>query len=133
MKYTPIYYQISIELVFLNSIRFNLKILNARKNKEVAIYFVTEKNIENFLRLQFHEDLHFSESFAKEKQSFLRRYHLNKQVHHIIVYDELQSIKSAIVIEKGITAAIDNLSVKLIPTHRYRQCDPTFYYGSFLY
>lgn len=83
----------------------------ASKNSETSVQFVTEKNLEDFLKLQFNEDLQFGESFANEKQTFLRHQHILDKVYHIIAYNQSIPVGSAIVIEKEETAEIDNLFV----------------------
>lgn len=83
----------------------------ARKNPEISVHFVTDKCIDDFLQLQFNEDLQFGESFAKEKQTFLRKQYTLENIHHIIAYNQETPVGSTIVIEKQDTAEIDNLFV----------------------
>ena len=96
---------------FLELYSIHPKDFNANKNDEIKVQFVTEANIEDFLRLQFNEDLQFGERFAKEKQNSLRSQHMEDNVHYIIAYDQSEAIGSVIVFEKDDTAEIDNLFV----------------------
>lgn len=87
------------------------KDFSAIRNAKVLLQFVTEENLEDFLQLQFNEDLQFGENFAKEKQAFLLRQYVKNNIHYIIAYDQMIPIGSVIVIEKEDTAEIDNLFV----------------------
>ncbi|MDI7744285.1 GNAT family N-acetyltransferase [Lysinibacillus fusiformis] len=97
---------------FLELYSIHPKNFNANKNETVRVQFVTEKNIEDFLHLQYDEDLQFGESYAKEKQKYLRSQHMVDNVHYIITYNQSKPIGSVIVFEKEDTAEIDNLFVE---------------------
>ncbi|KGR79668.1 GNAT family N-acetyltransferase [Ureibacillus sinduriensis] len=96
---------------FLELYSIQPKEFSASRNTEIFIQFVTEKELDDFLLLQFNEDLHFGENFAKEKQTFLRKLHTNDNVHFIIAYDQLKPSGSVIVIDKEDITEIDNLFV----------------------
>ena len=96
---------------FLELYSIQPKDFNGSKNTDVVVQFITERNLEDFLLLQFGEDLQFGENFAKEKQIYLNKQYTKENVHYIIAYNQKKAIGSAIVIEKQDTAEIDNLFV----------------------
>ncbi|MDN4495627.1 GNAT family N-acetyltransferase [Ureibacillus aquaedulcis] len=84
---------------------------SASGNAEAAIQFVTREKLEDFLHLQFNEDLQFGENFAKEKQTFLRNQYTKDNVHYILAYDQAKPVGSVILFDKEDTTEIDNLFV----------------------
>ncbi|QCR33899.1 GNAT family N-acetyltransferase [Lysinibacillus sp. SGAir0095] len=96
---------------FLELYSIQPKDFKASKNTQIEIQFVKEENIEDFLQLQYHEDLQFGESFATEKQVYLRKQYIKDNVYFIIAYDQMKPIGSVIIIQKDNTAEIDNLFV----------------------
>ena len=98
---------------FLELYSINPKDFSARTNNEVVVQIVSEENLEDFLQLQFQEDLQFGESFAKEKQSYLKKQSNKDNVQYIIAYDQITNkpIGSVIIFIEEDTVEIDNLFV----------------------
>lgn len=78
---------------------------------EVDVQFVGEAQLDDFLQLQYTEDLHFGEQYAKEKQGFLRRERQKEGHHQIIAYKNNVPVGSVELIETKDTIEIDNFFV----------------------
>lgn len=83
------------------------------KNPNINVQPVTEKNLEDFLKLQYTEDLRYGENFATQKQTMLRRqFQEESDRYQILAYNkEGVPVGSVEVSEKEQTAEIDNLFV----------------------
>lgn len=78
---------------------------------QVDVKFVDEGDLQAFLQLQYNEDLHYGEQYAKEKQSFLLRERTKEGHHQVIAYKNRQAIGSAELIETKETVELDNFFV----------------------
>ena len=81
-------------------------------HRQVDIQPVTEDNLEVFLKLQYLEDLRYGETFATEKQAFLKRRFQDAHKHQLIAYYEGNPVGSVELIEEDRTVEIDNLFVQ---------------------
>ncbi|WP_339260221.1 GNAT family N-acetyltransferase [Lysinibacillus sp. FSL K6-3209] len=83
----------------------------AKVNEHVEVRPVTDDNLEEFLTLQYKEDLRYGETFATEKQALLKhRFHDSKK-HQLLAYYEGIPVGSTELIEEDTTVEIDNLFV----------------------
>ena len=78
---------------------------------EVTVKIVEDQDLEAFLQLQYKEDLHYGESYAKEKQAHLKRERQKQGIHQVIAYKNGQPVGSVELIEKEKTVEIDNFFV----------------------
>ncbi|MER2000355.1 MAG: GNAT family N-acetyltransferase, partial [Lysinibacillus sp.] len=78
---------------------------------QVDVKFVEENDLHTFLQLQYNEDLHYGEQYAKEKQGFLLRERAKEGHHQIIAYKNGQAVGSAELIETKDTIELDNFFV----------------------
>ncbi|MCP1143205.1 GNAT family N-acetyltransferase [Lysinibacillus endophyticus] len=82
-----------------------------RKNGSVNVQFVTEEQLEPFLKLQYNEDVKYGVNFAKEKQQLQLRRFNDADTYFLIAYFEGIPAGYVEVIEKESTVEIDNLFV----------------------
>jgi len=81
------------------------------KKVTIDIQFVTDSNVEDFLKLQYDEDLKYGEGFAKDKQHLLLRQFQERSKQQIIAcYDGIPA-GSAELIVRADTVEIDNIFV----------------------
>lgn len=78
---------------------------------EVEVQFVGEAQLQDFLKLQYEEDLYYGERYAKEKQNFLLREREKEGHHHIIAYKNNMPVGFVELIETEDTVEIDNFFV----------------------
>lgn len=83
------------------------------KDPNINVQSVTEKNLDDFLKLQYNEDLKYGENFATQKQTMIRRqFQEESDRYQILAYNkEGVPVGSVEISEKEHTAEIDNLFV----------------------
>ncbi|SOC25675.1 acetyltransferase (GNAT) family protein [Ureibacillus xyleni] len=81
------------------------------KNDLVEVQFVTENQLEQFLTLQYNQDVKLGANFAKEKQQMQLRRFNDDDTHFLIAYFEGIPAGYVELIEKENTVEIDNLLV----------------------
>ena len=74
--------------------------------------WVTEENFDEFLELQFKEDLRFGLDYATAKVSFLGRLSLREDWRAVMVYEGNKAVGSLELIVKQNTVEIDNLFIE---------------------
>ncbi|MCR8657677.1 GNAT family N-acetyltransferase [Paenibacillus endoradicis] len=77
----------------------------------IDVQQVTDSNLEDFLKLQYDEDLKYGESFAKDKQQLLLRQFNDRSKQQVIAYFEGIPAGSAEIIVQAETVEIDNIFV----------------------
>ncbi|MFJ5768031.1 GNAT family N-acetyltransferase [Lysinibacillus sp. NPDC093210] len=82
-----------------------------RVHRHVDVQLVTEDNLEEFLKLQYEEDLKYGETFATEKQALLKRRFHDPSKHQLLAYYDGFPAGSMELIEEDTTVEIDNLFV----------------------
>lgn len=90
--------------VFPNEFQGNLDCTN--------VCFVTEENLEDFLELQYMEDLRFGLTYANEKVPFLKSLFLREDYTAAIIYEGNEAVGSVELIIKSHSVEIDNLFIK---------------------
>lgn len=82
-------------------------------NKDCSnVSFVTEDRLDDFLALQYVEDLRFGLTYANEKVTFLERLFLRADFAAVIIYEGDEAVGSLELIIKSNTVEIDNLFIK---------------------
>ena len=81
------------------------------KHKNLNACWVTEENFQEFLELQFKEDIRFGFEFASAKTNFLERLFLRDEWRAVMIYEDNQAVGSLELIIKEDTVEIDNLFV----------------------
>jgi GNAT superfamily N-acetyltransferase len=81
-------------------------------NPYIRVEMVSMESLEDYLELQYEQDLQFGESFAEEKQELLQQNFKSESVVQIIAYYKGIPSGSVDIILKENTAEIDNLFVK---------------------
>ncbi len=80
-------------------------------HRHVDVQLVTENNLQAFLKLQYEEDLKYGETFATEKQAFLKRRFHDPSKYQLLAYYDGIPVGSMELIEEEATVEIDNLFV----------------------
>ncbi|MFD1039710.1 GNAT family N-acetyltransferase [Virgibacillus byunsanensis] len=80
-------------------------------NPDIEVDYVTEKNFETFLKLQYEQDLQFGSEFADEKVKLHKRNFRDEMVIQIMAFYKGIPAGSVDVMIAGETAEIDNLNV----------------------
>ena len=83
----------------------------SQKNNTVIVQFVAERQMEQFLSLQYHEDMKYGVNFAREKRQLQLRRFNEQDTYFVIAYFEGIPAGYVELIEKESTVEIDNLFV----------------------
>ncbi|TSI11695.1 GNAT family N-acetyltransferase [Lysinibacillus sp. BW-2-10] len=81
------------------------------KRQNIEVRFVTEAQLDEFLLLQYNQDVKYGENFAHEKQQLQRRQFHEEGIHFVIAYYEGNPAGYVELVEKDQTVEIDNLFV----------------------